>query len=418
MRPQARDEEIQRRLERILKATGWFEDASIAVNEGVVFISGRTEVDQYKKWASELAQSTQDVVAVVNRVEVGRPKHTWNFDPALASLDEMWFGLVHSLPFVVLSLIIILAALGAAKGAVRVGRLLLRRRLPAGLLREVTARMLGLLVFLVGIYITLHVSGLTNIALTVVGGTGLVGLVVGIAFRGITENFLASVFLSLQHPFQIGDLIEVGGILGYVHQLTTRTTILTTLDGNQVQVPNATVYTSTIHNYSSNPKRREDFVITVPYAVSLADAQARALQVLEKHPAILREPEPWVLVDGFVEKGVNLRVYFWLNGSRFSWLKIRSSVMRLVKRSLELAGSDQTPPDGRDRARGGPTRQVEPNIVATAAEGRLRTEAGQIAEQARESRAPEEGENLLDRSLSDPQEDGATRTEESKSLAG
>ena len=52
---------------------------------------------------------------------------------------------------------------------------------------------------------------------------GLVlGLVLGIAFRDISENFLASLFLSIQHPFRTGDLVEVAGVLGYVQRTTVR----------------------------------------------------------------------------------------------------------------------------------------------------------------------------------------------------
>ena len=70
-----------------------------------------------------------------------------------------------------------------------------------------------------GAYLILRVSGLTQLALTVVGGTGLIGLVIGIAFRDITDNFLASIFLSLQRPFENGDLVEIAGETGYVQQL-------------------------------------------------------------------------------------------------------------------------------------------------------------------------------------------------------
>ncbi len=61
---------------------------------------------------------------------------------------------------------------------------------------------------LFGIYIILRILGPTQLALTVVGDTGLIGLAVGIAFRDITENFLASIFLSIQKPFENADLIE------------------------------------------------------------------------------------------------------------------------------------------------------------------------------------------------------------------
>ncbi len=95
-------------------------------------------------------------------------------------------------------------------------------------MRGVFAWTVATVVFLTGLYVVLRVSGLTQLALTVVGGTGLIGLALGIAFRDITENFLASIFLSLQQPFGTGDLIEVAGETGYVQQLNVRCTVLMT----------------------------------------------------------------------------------------------------------------------------------------------------------------------------------------------
>ena len=195
-----------------------------------------------------------------------------------------------------------------------------------------------MLVFLFGIYIVLRVSGLTQLALTVVGGTGLIGLAVGIAFRDITENFLASIFLSMQRPFETGDLVEVAGVTGYVQQLNVRTTILMTLDGNLVQIPNATVYKSNLRNFTTNSNRREDFVVGIGYEESINEAQEIARKVLADHPAVLNDPEPSVLADSLGKATINLRVYFWLNGREHSWLKVRSSVIRLVKLAFQKHG--------------------------------------------------------------------------------
>ena len=107
----------------------------------------------------------------------------------------------------------------------------------------------------------LRVAGLTQLALTVLGGTGLIGIIIGFAFRDIAENFLASLLLSMRNPFNGGDLIEVAGYTGIVQNLNTRSTVLLTLDGNHVQIPNATVYKSTIKNYSSIPSRRAEFLV-------------------------------------------------------------------------------------------------------------------------------------------------------------
>jgi len=329
---------------------------------------------------------------------------------------ELWRDIVHSIPFVVFGLLILLASYGLALLTRRAVGSLLRPRIPVSLLRSVIPAASGILVFLLGLYIVLKVSGLTRLALTVVGGTGLVGLVIGIAFRDITENFLASILLSIQRPFRTGDLVEIGGSLGFVQQLNIRTTVLMTLAGNHVQIPNAIVYKSALTNLTSNPNRREDFVVGIGYDVDIAKAQEIALRVLGEHPAVLKEPEPWVLADSFGSATVNLRIYFWLDGGQHSWLKVRSSVIRLVKRAFQqhgIAMPDEAREilfpggvpvrlvDERTDAHAPVTRapgpvQVESDAVSVKGEAGLASEAEQIEQQARRSRSPEEGENLLD----------------------
>jgi small-conductance mechanosensitive channel len=323
------------------------------------------------------------------------------------------------LPFIVFGLFILVLSAGAGWLATRGAAALLRRRVRANLLRAVLTRAAGVIVFRAGIYVVLRVSGLTELALTVVGGTGLVGLAVGIAFRGITENFLASLFLSMQRPFETGDLVEIAGVTGYVQQLNIRTTILMNLEGNLVQVPNATVYRSTIRNFTANANRREDFVVGIGYDDPIDRAQEVARKVLTDHPAVLNDPEPSVLADGLGRATVNLRVYFWLNGQEHSWLKVRSSVIRLVKRAFQQHGismpdearevvfpqgvpvtvldakaaetSDPVP--GR-RPQAGPPPDGK-DAASTEAEAGLYSEAGVIEGQARQVQPLDEGENLL-----------------------
>ena len=415
--PQARDDEIRQRLQDILEATDWFIGPDVQVQDGVVFLEGQTRTEEFKKWAGDLARNTQDVVAVVNRIQVMEPA-VWDFQPVLTVLREQGRDLIRALPLIGFSLFILVIAWGAAYLIVVVTRRALRQRLPSLLLVNVISRGVGLFVFLVGLYLVFQVAGLANVALTVLGGTGLLGLILGIAFRDITENFLASIFLSIQRPFQAGDLVEIDSTMGFVQMLTTRATVLMTQDGNHVQIPNATVYKAVIQNYTSNPNRREDFVVGIGYDDSVAAAQEIALQVLKEHPAILQDPEPWVLVDSLGSSSVNLKVYFWLDGSRYSWQKVRSSVIRLVKRALQTEGfalpgevrelvfaddlavqllrpEDAARADEEARQRVSRAAE-EPDTVSTDAEGGLHSDAEEIEEQARSARAPEEGGNLLE----------------------
>ena len=418
VQPIAHDEEICKRLQSVLNATGWFTDAQVKVENGVVFLNGRTDTDELKKWASDLARNTQDVVAVANRMEVSQPS-AWDFSAAWGGMSGLWRDFVRSIPFLIFGLLILALSAGAGWLATRGAQAFLRQRVRAKLLRSVFAHGAGFFVFLAGTYIVLRVSGLTQLALTVVGGTGLIGLALGIAFRDITENFLASIFLSIQRPFGTGDLIEVASVTGYVQQLNVRTTIVMTLDGNLVQIPNALVYKSTLRNFTANPNRRENFVVGIGYDDPIDAAQEVARQVLAEHPAVLKEPEPWVLADEFGSATINLRIYFWLDGREHSWLKVRSSVIRLVKLAFQQHGISM-PDEAREVVfpRGIPvtlladkpdeTPSTEPlkrpdaspppealDSVATRAEAGLSSEAGVLEEQARQAKPLDEGENLL-----------------------
>lgn len=270
--PVARDEEIRQRLQSVLDATEWFVAPEVRVEEGVVFLKGRVASDDLKKWAGDLARNTQDVVAVANRMEVADPS-LWDLGPAWSGLLALWRDMIRSLPLLVFGLLILALSVGVGLLATRGARAFLRQRIRAKLLRNVLADGIGVLVLLFGTYIVLRISGLTQLALTVVGGTGLVGLAVGIAFRDITENFLASIFLSMQRPFETGDLVDVSGVTGYVQQLNVRTTILITFDGNLVQIPNASVYKSNLRNFTTNSNRREDFIVGIGYHDSISEAQ-------------------------------------------------------------------------------------------------------------------------------------------------
>ncbi len=408
--PVARDEEIRRRLQSVLEATGWFATPSVRVQSGVVFLEGQASTAQLRTWAGDLARNTQDVVAVVNRITVTGPS-MWDFGPASRGVTVLWRDMIGSLPSIAFGAVVLLLSLGAAILAGRGTRRLLQKRVRVKLLRTVMARAAGALVLLLGVYVILRVMGLTQLALTIVGGTGLIGLAVGIAFRDITENFLASVFLSVRRPFEPADLIEVAGVTGYVQQLNMRTTVLMNLDGNVVQIPNATVYKSNLRNYTTNCNRRETFDIGIGYDDAIAESQEIARRVLDEHPAVLNDPEPSVLVDSLGESTVNLRVYFWLDGSKNSWLKVRSSVIRLVKREFQQHGISM--PDAAREIifpKGVPISHefseaplhaapssgaADADKVSTRAEGGLHSEAAVIEEQARGSRKPVE-EDLLD----------------------
>ena len=196
------------------------------------------------------------------------------------------------------------------------------------------ARAIAIPILLLGVYLVLQVAGLTGLAVSLLGGAGVIGIVIGFAFRDIAENFLASLLLSIRRPFSQGDVIGVADFEGVVQTMNTRSTILLTLEGNHVQIPNATVFKSTIVNYTAGPARRVTAEVGIGYDTSIGDTQNLIVDVLRDHDAILNEPPPVVLVDALGSATVNLKAHFWIDGRTLSPQKVRSSALRLIKRAL------------------------------------------------------------------------------------
>ncbi|HBL41888.1 mechanosensitive ion channel family protein [Gimesia sp.] len=415
--PEVADSEISTRLTRILKATEWFEEPRVEVQEGVAFLSGSTDDEKYRQWAGELSRNTQDVVAVVNRIELTQPD-LFDLSASYGTVKSIIRKSVQSIPIMLAALLVLLFTFFAMFVSGHIADHTLLRRFQNKLLRGVVRKGLLLLVFLLGIYLVLQIAGLTRLAATVLGGTGLFGLIVGIAFRDIAENFLASILISMQNPFRYGDLIEVEGIQGFVQRVNTRGTLLMSLDGNHIQIPNAIIYKSKILNFTSNPKVRLDFLVGVGYDVPLNDAQSIAKGILESHPAVLDDPEPIVLVESLGSSTVNLRLYYWINGHQFSVLKVNSSMMRLVKTTFEERGFSM-PDDAREvifpqgvpvtmvsaeeaeAKKTAPAKQppltpprspvaIPEEETVTEAEGSLASEYNELERQSQQARDPEE----------------------------
>ncbi|MDW3223372.1 MAG: mechanosensitive ion channel family protein [Paracoccaceae bacterium] len=335
--PVAADADIAGRIARILNATGWYQGIDVGVDESVAFLDGVAQTEAHKTWAQNLAAKTTGVAAVVNRIQVNDDVE-WSFDPALVELNRLVQDTVAALPLFLLALLVLPLAWYAAKLVARFVRWLLGARVQTPFLRSIISRIVAFPVFLTGLYIVLQVAGLTQLALSLLGGAGVIGIVIGFAFRDIAENFLASLILSVRRPFQRGDFIEVAGLAGTVKSMTTRSTLLSSVEGNQIHIPNATIFKNVIENFTSSPSRRGDFNVGIGYDATVPDVQAIILDCLQKHHAVMSDPEPMVLVDALGASTVNIRTYYWFNGHVISAIKLKSALLRTVKTALMNAG--------------------------------------------------------------------------------
>lgn len=340
------DNLIVSRINNILTTSDWFSDLNITVEEGIVIINGTTIKREYRLWAETIASRTEGVVAVINKLII-IPDPKGNFSPVLSEGKRLLNRFQELLPTFMLSLVVLVVTLLFAKILIRFWMHIFQQRIGSTMMRRLMARVGALPVLLVGIYIILNITGLGTLAATVIGGTGLLGLIIGFAFRDIAENFLASILISIQRPFRLGDSIQVLDFTGVVQAVTTRGTIIMTLDGNHVQIPNTIIYKEAIINFTANPKMRMDFLVGIGYEASISATQEIIMKLLREHPAVLQTPEPWVLAEALASSTVNLRIYFWVNPTEHNPLKVKSAIIRIVKHELVRLGVPM-PDDARE----------------------------------------------------------------------
>jgi small conductance mechanosensitive channel len=149
-----------------------------------------------------------------------------------------------------------------------------------------------------------------------IGAVGLLGLAFGLAFQDVLKNWISGFFLLLERPFHIGDYIKVESWEGIVETVLLRVTVLRSLDGQKIQIPNQQVYTSATINRSSYPMRK--FVSTAHIAdgVELNGLLSRARTELSKAKGIATDPAPRVGLAPRPDLGPSLEASFWVDYHR------------------------------------------------------------------------------------------------------
>jgi len=164
-----------------------------------------------------------------------------------------------------------------------------------------------------------------------VAGLGVAGFTIGFALQDIAKNFVSGILLVIRQPFQVGDAVELSGFEGTVTDITLRDTVVQTWDGEVVILPNMSVYSNPIKNFSGLKNRRRIIQIGVGYEVDLEKAQNTILESVKSVEGVLPEPHPMVLAKEFGASEIVLMVYFWIDQTQNSILKIPSDVILAIK---------------------------------------------------------------------------------------
>ena len=329
------DAAIQTRIRAIFAELPEMRNVRASVEAGVVSLSGEAGDAEAIARAESIASRIEGVATVDNAIE-----RSASVDDGIGVLDELaekvrrWSAM---LPLVALAIGVGLAIAFFGYLVAGLGSLW-HRIAPNGFLAELIASAIRFVFVVIGIVVALDILGAGALLGAVLGGAGVVGIALGFAMRDTIENYVASLMLSLRQPFRANDHVVIADQEGRVIRLTSRATVLMTLDGNHLRIPNGEVFRATILNYTRNPQRRFEFELGVDADDDPDAARRVGREAMGELPFVLDNPGPEARTIAVGDSNIVILFLGWIDQREADWHRARSRAIAAVKTALEEAG--------------------------------------------------------------------------------
>lgn len=197
--------------------------------------------------------------------------------------------------------------------------------------RALIVKAIQVAVYFIAFLAALDVLGIDLTALTVFGGALGIGL--GFGLQKIASNFMSGLILLFEKSIEKDDLIELSdGTFGFIRNTGARFTLLETLDGKEIMIPNEDFITSRVINWTyTNKQGRLEIPVGISYSSDTRKAMDLLLEAAREHPKCSTNPEPVCFVRQFGDSSVNLLLYFWIDDITEGRYKPQSDVMLAIQ---------------------------------------------------------------------------------------
>nr|WP_324258161.1 mechanosensitive ion channel domain-containing protein [Cellvibrio fontiphilus] len=214
-----------------------------------------------------------------------------------------------------------------------VGKVLSHTKLDTILVEFIQSLLRALLMVVVIIAALDQLGVNTNSVIAILGAAGLA---IGLALQGSLQNFAAGFMLLIFRPFKAGDFVEAAGVAGIIDKIGIFSTLMHTGDNKQVVIPNGTIYSSNIINYSAHPTRRIDMIFSIGYNDDIRLARDVIAKVISADERVLKDPEPLIAVGELAAHSVNFFVRPWVKTEDF-W-DVRFALTEKIKLAFDEHG--------------------------------------------------------------------------------
>lgn len=190
-----------------------------------------------------------------------------------------------------------------------------------------------------GIFSLLVVSALKQLGLDlsiIVGAAGILTVAIGFASQTSASNLISGLFLMLERPFSVSDVIRVNGTTGEVISIDLLSVKLRTFDNLFVRIPNETMIKSEVTTLTKFAIRRADLIIGVAYKENIDNVKAILMDIANRNPLCLEEPAPLFIFTAFGSSSIDIQFSVW--AQRENFLKLKNSMYEEIKTVFDQQG--------------------------------------------------------------------------------
>lgn len=178
-------------------------------------------------------------------------------------------------------------------------------------------------------YVGIDTSGLAALVTSL-------GVCLGLALNGALANLAGGVLIIITRPFKVDDFIEAQGYSGTVEDIRITSTRIRTGDNKVVYIPNGTLSSGCIVNYSEKELRRVDLKFSIAYSNSFSKAKTIIAEICDSHELVLKDPAPIIRMSEHAENSINIVTRVWTKSSDY-WT-VYFDLLETVKERFDEEG--------------------------------------------------------------------------------
>lgn len=143
------------------------------------------------------------------------------------------------------------------------------------------------------------------------------GVAVGMALSGNLQNLAGGLIILLFKPYKVGDYVDAQGVSGTVKEIQIFHTVLITPDNKIIYVPNGSLSSGSVTNYSLSQLRRVDWTVGVEYGTEIEKVRQTVLDLIKKDSRILTDPAPFIALSALADSSVNITIRVWVKNEDY-----------------------------------------------------------------------------------------------------